>query len=140
VELKTIGNYEAGIMPTLVMMHGMTGTADMMRPFAEKILPDGWDLVVPEADFEHLSRGFTWWRYEGGDQPGRRMLSATELSDVDSSLLKLSNLKNYCSLSIVFWELLLWVPEWLGRSNCAKGCKRFLLQNCCGCTVKLTTV
>ena len=23
-------------MPTLVMMHGMTGTSEMMRPFAEK--------------------------------------------------------------------------------------------------------
>ena len=23
------------------MMHGMTGNAEMMRPFAEKILPDG---------------------------------------------------------------------------------------------------
>jgi len=79
-------------MPTLVMMHGMTGTADMMRPFAEKVLPDGWALVVPQADFDHPSRGYTWWRYEGADQPGRRMLSATELSDVDSSLLKLSNL------------------------------------------------
>ncbi|MBT4981685.1 MAG: hypothetical protein HOM85_01305, partial [Euryarchaeota archaeon] len=34
----------------------------------------------------------TWWRYEGGDNPRRRILSATELSDVDSSLLKLSNI------------------------------------------------
>ena len=79
-------------MPTLVMMHGMTGTADMMRPFAQKILPAGWDLLVPEASFEHSTRGFTWWRYEDGDQPGRRILTSTELSDVDSSLLKLSNL------------------------------------------------
>ena len=79
-------------MPTLVMMHGMTGTADMMRPFAEKILPEGWGLIVPEASFVHPNRGFTWWRYEDKDQPGRRILSATELSDVDSSLLKLSNL------------------------------------------------
>ncbi|RJU86825.1 MAG: alpha/beta fold hydrolase [Candidatus Poseidoniales archaeon] len=79
-------------MPTLVMMHGMTGTAEMMRPFAEKVLPEGWNLLVPEAEFNHPNRGFTWWRYEGGDQPGRRILSATELSDVDSSLLKLSNI------------------------------------------------
>ena len=70
----------------------MTGTAEMMRPFAEKVLPEGWNLLVPEAEFNHPNRGFTWWRYEGGDQPGRRILSATELSDVDSSLLKLSNI------------------------------------------------
>ena len=74
------------------MMHGMTGTAAMMRPFAEKILPEGWDLIVPEAQFEHPKRGFTWWRYEGGDNPNRRILSSTELSDVDSSLLKLIEL------------------------------------------------
>tara|TARA_B100000287_G_scaffold427976_1_gene478577 strand:- start:906 stop:1469 length:564 start_codon:yes stop_codon:yes gene_type:complete len=74
------------------MMHGMTGTADMMRPFAEKILPEGWSLLVPQAEFEHPLRGYTWWRYEGGDNPGRRILTAKELSDVDSSLLKLSNL------------------------------------------------
>ena len=79
-------------MPTLVMMHGMTGTAEMMRPFAEKILPEGWSLLVPQADFEHPSRGYTWWRYEGGDNPGRRILTAKELSDVDASLLKLSNI------------------------------------------------
>ncbi|MBJ64281.1 MAG: hypothetical protein CMB55_05765 [Euryarchaeota archaeon] len=79
-------------MPTLVMMHGMTGTAEMMRPFAEKILPKGWTLIVPQAQFNHPNRGFTWWRYEGEDNPGRRILSAKELSDVDSSLLKLSKL------------------------------------------------
>ncbi|MGB1589034.1 MAG: alpha/beta hydrolase [Candidatus Poseidoniaceae archaeon] len=79
-------------MPTLVMMHGMTGTAVMMRPFAEKILPEGWDLIVPQAQFEHPKRGFTWWRYKGGDNPNRRILSSTELSDVDSSLLKLIEL------------------------------------------------
>ena len=79
-------------MPTLVMMHGMTGTSEMMRPFAEKILPEGWNLLVPQAEFPHPNRGFTWWRYEGGDNPGRRILSAKELSDVDSSLLKLSNM------------------------------------------------
>ena len=39
-------------MPTLIMMHGMTGTAEMMRPFAEKILPEGWTLLVPDARFE----------------------------------------------------------------------------------------
>ena len=53
-------------MPTLVMMHGMTGNSEMMRPFAEKILPEGWNLLVPQAVFSHPNRGYTWWRYEGG--------------------------------------------------------------------------
>ena len=73
------------------MMHGMTGTSEMMRPFAEKVLPEGWNLLVPQAEFSHPNRGYTWWRYEGGDNPGRRILTAKELSDVDSSLLKLVN-------------------------------------------------
>ena len=73
------------------MMHGMTGTSEMMRPFAEKVLPEGWNLLVPQAEFSHPNRGYTWWRYEGGDNPGRRILTAKELSDVDTSLLKLVN-------------------------------------------------
>ena len=38
------------------MMHGMTGDASMMRPFAEKILPEGWTLIVPEARYNHPLR------------------------------------------------------------------------------------
>ena len=50
-------------MPTLVMMHGMTGTAEMMRPFAEKILPDGWALLVPDARFAHPAIGYDGYLY-----------------------------------------------------------------------------
>ena len=81
-------------MPTLVMMHGMTGNADMMRPFAEKVLPDGWTLIVPEARYKHPRRGRTWWRYEDEDADAtRRMnLSRRELIDVDSSLSQLEQI------------------------------------------------
>ena len=76
------------------MMHGMTGNAAMMRPFAEKILPDGWTLLVPEARFNHPIRGFTWWRYDDfvADVTRRMSLSRTELMDVDSSLSQLEKL------------------------------------------------
>ena len=76
------------------MMHGMTGNAAMMRPFAEKILPDGWTLLVPEARFNHPIRGFTWWRYDdfAADVTRRMSLSSTELMDVDSSLSQLEKL------------------------------------------------
>ncbi len=74
------------------MMHGMTGTAEMMRPFAEKILPEGWNLLVPEASFEHTSRGYTWWRYDSSPDPGKMHLSANELKDLDVSLLKLKEI------------------------------------------------
>ena len=78
-------------MPTLIMMHGMTGDASMMRPFAEKILPEGWTLIVPEARYNHPMRGLTWWRYEDYDIDATRRLnlSRRELIDVDSSLSQL---------------------------------------------------
>ena len=76
------------------MMHGMTRDASMMRPFAEKILPDGWTLLVPEARFAHPTRGRTWWRYEDfeADVTRRMSLSRKELMDVDSSLSQLEKL------------------------------------------------
>ena len=75
-------------------MHGMTGDASMMRPFAEKVLPEGWTLLVPEARFRHPIRGNTWWRYEDfeADVTRRRTLSRRELMDVDSSLSQLEKL------------------------------------------------
>ena len=81
-------------MPTLIMMHGMTGDASMMRPFAEKILPEGWTLIVPEARYNHPMRGLTWWRYEDYDiDTTRRLnLSRRELIDVDSSLSQLEKI------------------------------------------------
>ena len=76
------------------MMHGMTGDASMMRPFAEKVLPKGWTLLVPEARFPHPHRGRTWWRYEDedADVTRRRKLSRRELMDVDASLSQLEQL------------------------------------------------
>ena len=76
------------------MMHGMTGDASMMRPFAEKILPEGWTLLVPEARYKHPNRGYTWWRYEDfdADVTRRMSLSRKELMDVDSSLSQLEKL------------------------------------------------
>ena len=81
-------------MPTLIMIHGMTGDASMMRPFAEKILPEGWTLIVPEARYNHPMRGLTWWRYEDYDIDATRRLnlSRRELIDVDSSLSQLEKI------------------------------------------------
>ena len=81
-------------MPTLIMMHGMTGDAGMMRPFAEKILPEGWTLIVPEARYNHPMIGLTWWRYEDYDIDATRRLnlSRRELIDVDSSLSQLEKI------------------------------------------------
>ena len=81
-------------MPTLIMMHFMNGYASMMRPFAEKILPEGWTLIVPEARYNHPMRGLTWWRYEDYDIDATRRLnlSRRELIDVDSRLSQLEKI------------------------------------------------
>lgn len=81
-------------MPTLILMHGMTGNEQMMRPFAEKVCPEGWTLLVPEGRFAHPTRGRTWWRYEDydADVTRRANLSRVELMDVDSSLSQLEKL------------------------------------------------
>jgi predicted esterase len=81
-------------MPTLILMHGMSGDASMMRPFAEKICPEGWTLLIPEGRFFHPTRGRTWWRYEDydADTTRRSNLSRIELIDVDSSLSQLEKL------------------------------------------------
>jgi predicted esterase len=75
-------------------MHGMTGNEDMMRPFAEKVCPEGWTLLVPQGRFAHPTRGRTWWRYEDydSDTTRRANLSKVELIDVDSSLSQLEQL------------------------------------------------
>jgi predicted esterase len=65
-----------------------------MRPFAEKICPEGWTLLIPEGRFLHPTRGRTWWRYEDydADTTRRSNLSRIELIDVDSSLSQLEKL------------------------------------------------
>jgi predicted esterase len=75
-------------MPTLVMLHGMTGTAQMMEIFAKSILPEGWNLLTPQAEFSHPQRGYTWWHFEDNSDPDRSTFTSNELSNVDSSLLK----------------------------------------------------
>ena len=57
---------------TLVMLHGMTGTSDKMLPLASKLVPDGWEILCPEAIIPHPTRGgFAWWlRDEFNDPSG----------------------------------------------------------------------
>ena len=48
---------------TLVMLHGLTGSAKLMYQFAEKICPHGCNLYIPDAPFKHEKTGFCWWEY-----------------------------------------------------------------------------
>ncbi len=69
---------------TLVMMHGMTGTSEMMRPLAESLVPKGWSVICPQATTEHPTRGgFAWWlRAEDPTLP----LDGASQGQVDESL------------------------------------------------------
>ena len=47
---------------TLVMLHGMTGTSEKMQPLAVSLAPNGWNVICPQAEIEHPTRGgFAWW-------------------------------------------------------------------------------
>ena len=47
---------------TLVMLHGMTGTSEKMQPLADMLAPNGWNVICPQAEIEHPTRGgFAWW-------------------------------------------------------------------------------
>ena len=47
---------------TLVMLHGMTGTSEKMQPLAESLAPNGWNVICPQAEIKHPTRGgFAWW-------------------------------------------------------------------------------
>ena len=51
---------------TLVMLHGMTGTSEKMQPLAESLAPNGWNVICPQAEIEHPTRGgFAWWLRAG---------------------------------------------------------------------------
>ena len=47
---------------TLVMLHGMTGTSEKMQPLAKSLAPNGWNVLCPQAEIEHPTRGgYAWW-------------------------------------------------------------------------------
>jgi len=70
-------------MPTLVMMHGLTGTANLIRPLAESLLSPGMNLILPEATIPHPKRGFAWWLR---DEPPSEPLNSSALMEVDESV------------------------------------------------------
>ena len=73
-------------MGTLVMLHGLTGTPEMIRPLAESLRPEGWDILLPEGPFTHPQRGRGWWIREATpDVP----LDPSTLAQIDQSVASL---------------------------------------------------
>ena len=73
-------------MGTLVMLHGLTGTPEMIRPLAETLCPPGWNILLPEGPFKHPERGSGWWIR---DAPPETPLDGETLVQVDESLASL---------------------------------------------------
>ena len=78
-------------MPTLVMMHGLTGTAELIRPLAESFLASNMSLILPEAKIPHPKRGFAWWLR---DAPPSEPLDKSSLVQVDQSVELIVNIIN----------------------------------------------
>ena len=73
-------------MGTLVMLHGLTGTPEMIRPLAENLCPIGWNILLPEGPFKHPERGYGWWIRDASPETP---LDGNALSQVDRSLASL---------------------------------------------------
>ena len=49
----------------LVMLHGFSGTSEMIKPLAEQVCPERWQVCVINGPFTHPQRGYTWWTWSG---------------------------------------------------------------------------
>jgi len=65
------------------MMHGLTGTAEMIRPLAESILSPSMHLILPQASIPHPNRGFAWWLR---DAPPTDPLDEASIQQVENSV------------------------------------------------------
>ena len=73
-------------MGTLVMLHGLTGPPEMIRPLGESLCPDGWNLLLPEGPLVHPKRGRGWWIR---DAPPEVPLDGSTLIQIADSLSSL---------------------------------------------------
>ena len=71
------------------MLHGLTGTAEMIRPLAELLCPPGWNIVLPEGPLEHPERGRGWWIR---DAPPETPLDQSSFDQIDQSLASIEPL------------------------------------------------
>jgi predicted esterase len=75
-------------MGTLVMLHGLTGTSEMIRPLGETLCPEGWDLFLPDGPLVHPKRGRGWWIRE---EPPEAPLDESTFEQIAESLSSLKS-------------------------------------------------
>jgi predicted esterase len=68
------------------MLHGLTGTPEMIRPLAESLCPSGWNILLPEGPFIHSERGRGWWIR---DAPPETPLDESSFIQIEQSLSQL---------------------------------------------------
>ena len=72
---------------TLVMMHGMSGTAEKMMPLAKQLVPNNWDVFCPQAQISHpILGGFAWWLREGENQANLGDLNINGIRKIHSTM------------------------------------------------------
>tara|TARA_Y100000746_G_C15448825_1_gene426198 strand:+ start:1017 stop:1625 length:609 start_codon:yes stop_codon:yes gene_type:complete len=73
---------------TLVMLHGLTGSANSMSQFANKICPEGCNLYIPDAPFKHEKTGFCWWEYTADSRvkPQKIKITSKLLEEITHSM------------------------------------------------------
>ncbi len=71
------------------MLHGLTGTPEMIRPLAETLCPPDWNILLPEGPFIHPKRGRGWWFR---DAPPESPLDESSFVQIEQSLTMLESL------------------------------------------------
>ena len=72
-----------------VLLHGYSGTAEMIRPLAEKICPKEWQVCDISGPFPHPKSGNAWWSW---NQNLNETFSQDKLKELKVSVAHVLNL------------------------------------------------
>lgn len=78
------------VPPTLVLLHGLTGSGDSWDQLVRVLGLEDWTVVTPDGPLADPRGGFAWW--PSGGPPVRRPLSAEALAAVEATRAHLETL------------------------------------------------
>ncbi len=89
--------------PTVFMVHGRAGDARVMLAF-RRILPEGWNIFLPEAPLNDPQGGFSWWRVDHSEdtQKQERRQNIASLSDFIDKALNYHQITNKKVIGVGF--------------------------------------